>query len=139
MNKISIVAAAIIGIMTLATGTYALGAPRNATPGSVVTTNGSDVTLAPGTGTNSVRLHFSGAQIITHEPHGGLMIVKARGQLLHYRPEAYQLINGEVKPVEVHFQIEGTDQVTVQFGAIDKNAPVILKQGAVMSGQPSSM
>jgi hypothetical protein len=138
MNKTSNVAAVAIGIMTLVTGTYALGASRNATPSAVATTNGSDVTLMPGTGT-TLRLHFSGVEIITHDSHGGLMILKARGQMLHYRPEAYQVINGEIKPVEVNFRIEGMDQVVVQFGNIDKNAPVILKQGAVMSGQPSLM
>lgn len=137
MKKISIVATAVLGMMTLATGTYALAAAPTTTPGAVVRPNGSDVTLKPGSDT--LRLHFSGAEIITRESTGGLMIVKARGRLLHYRPEAYQVIDGEMKPVEVHFRIEGTDQVVVQFGNIDKSAPVILKQGAVMSDQRSMM
>jgi hypothetical protein len=135
MKKNSIVAVVAVGMMTLATGSYAWGAARNTTSSAVVTTNGSDVTLMPGTGSDTLQLHFSGAQIIAQEPHGGLTIVKARGQLLHYRPEAYQLINGEITPVEVTFRIEGTDHVVVQFGKIDKNVPVILKQGAVMSGR----
>ena len=132
MNKTSIAAAAVMGIMTLATGSYALASESNQAPGSVVKTNGSDVMLAPGAGSNTLRLHFVGAEIITHEAHGGLMIVKARGQLLHYRPDAYQLINGKIKPVEVHFVIEGKDLAVVQFGQIDENAPVVLKRGAVM-------
>ncbi len=135
MTKNSIAAVVAIGIMTLGTGTYAFGAARHTTPSAVVASNGADVTLAPGTGSDTLRLHFSGAQIITHESSGGLTILKARGQLLHYRPEAYQLINGEIKPIEATFRIEGTDQVVVEFGKIDKNAPVILKHGAVMSGQ----
>jgi hypothetical protein len=139
MKKNSIVAVIAIGMMALATGTYALGAARNTTPSAVVTTNGSDVTLTPGSGSDTFRLHFSGAKIITHESSGGLMIVKARGEMLHYRPEAYQLINGEAKPVEVNFKIEGMDQVVVEFGKIDKSAPVILKQGAVMSDKSSVM
>ena len=137
MKQTSIVAVAAIGMITLATGTYALGAARNTRPSAPVTknvtTNGSDVTLMPGSGSDTLRLHFSGAQIITHESPGGLMIVKSGGRLLHYRPEAYQLINGEIKTVELSFRIEGMDQVVVQFGKTDKNAPVILKQGAVMS------
>ena len=139
MKKNSIVTVVAIGMMTLATGTYALGAAGTKAPSAFVTANGSDVTLMPGAGSDTLRLHFSGAEIITHESHGGLMIVKARGQLMHYRPEAYQVINGETKPVEVNFKIEGRDQVVVEFGKIDKNAPVILKQGAVMSGNPSVM
>jgi hypothetical protein len=126
-------------MMTLATGTFALAAARNPTPGSVVRMNGSDVTLMPGTGSDTLRLHFSGAEIITHDSPGGLMIVKAKGRLLHYRPDAYQVIGGEAIPVEVHFRIDGVDQVVVQFDRIDKNAPVILKQGAVMCDQPVSM
>jgi hypothetical protein len=132
MKKNFIAAAAAAGIITLATGTYALAAPSNPAPSSVVTTNGTDIKVMPGTGSDTLRVHFSGAEIITHESSGGLMIVKARGQLLHYRPEAYQLINGEIKPVEVHFRIEGTDQAIVEFGKSDKSAPVFLKRGAVM-------
>ncbi len=67
------------------------------------------------------------------------MIVKAKGRLLHYRPNAYQVIDGEMRPVEVGFRIDGVDQVVVQFGKIDKNAPVILKQGAVMYDKPVLM
>jgi hypothetical protein len=133
MKKNSIVAAVAIGIMTLATGTYALASELNPTPRSVVTTNGSDITVIPGTGSDTLRVHFSGAEIVTQESPGGLMIVKAKGQLMHYRPEAYQVINGEIKPVEVNFHIEGKDQVVVQFGEIDKNAPIILKRGALIS------
>jgi hypothetical protein len=130
MKKTSIATVVAIGIMTLVTGTCAFAAKGNTTPGSAVVTNGSDVTFMPGTGSDTLRLHFSGAEIITRESAGGLMIVKARGQLLHYRPDAYQVINGEMKPVELRFQIEDKDQVVVQFGKIDKNVPVILKQGA---------
>jgi hypothetical protein len=130
MKKTLIVTA--LGIMTLVTGTNALAAQRNAAPAS-------DVTWMPRTGSDTLRLHFAGAEIITHESTGGLMIVKAKGQLLHYRPDAYQLIDGEIKPVEVHFRIDGIDQVVVEFGNLDKNAPVILKQGSVMYGQPEPM
>ncbi len=137
MKKNSIVATAALGLLTLGMGTFAMAASPTATSTAAARTNEADVTLKPGSDT--LRLHFSGAQIITQESAGGLMIVKARGRLLHYRPEAYQVIDGEVKPVEVHFHIEGTDQVVVQFGKIDKSAPVILKQGAVMSNQQSLM
>src|SRR5579862_7709976 len=125
MKKTSFVTAIAIAMITLATGTCALAAARNATPVSVVKTNGSDVTLMPGAGSDTLRLHFSGAQIITREPQGGLTIVKGGARLLHYRPDVYQVINGEIKPVEVHFEIDGIDQVVVRFGEIDKSAPVI--------------
>jgi hypothetical protein len=139
MKRNSIIAAAAFGLITLATGSYAFAAERNPSSGSNVRTDGSDVTLMPGSGSDTLRLHFSGAEIITHEGPGGLMIVKARGRLLHYRPNAYQVINGEIRPVEVGFRIDGVDQVVVQFGKIDKSAPVILKQGAVMHDQPLLM
>lgn len=135
MKRTSILAAVAAGVITLATGAHAFAAEMNLTPGSVVSKSGSDVTVMHGA-SDTLRLHFAGAEIVTHEPDGGLMIVKARGQLMHYRPEAYQLIDGEMKPVEVHFRIEGKDRATVQFGKVDNNAPVILKGGAVMSSQP---
>jgi hypothetical protein len=139
MKRTSSIAAAAFGLMTLTAGSYAFAAGRNPSQSSSVRTNGSDVTLMPGSGTDTLRLHFSGAEIITHEGPGGLMIVKAKGRLLHYRPNAYQVIDGEMRPVEVGFRIDGVDQVVVQFGKIDKNAPVILKQGTVMYDKPVLM
>ena len=138
MNKTSIVSAVVAGIMTLATCSAAFAADVNLSSGSGAKTNSSDVMVMPGTDSQPLRLHFSGAERLHHEL-GGLTVFQTNGERMHYRPDAYQVINGKHKPVEVNLHIEGNDQVTVEFGKVDKSAPVILKRGAAMFSQPVRM
>jgi hypothetical protein len=138
MKKTFIMAAVAAGMLTLATGTYAHGAEISPTEGAAVKTMNSDIVVMPGTGSDTLRLRFSGADLLHQEFHGGLTVYEASGGRMHYRPEAYQLINGKRRSVEVHFQIEGKDQATVRFGKADRNAPVILERGAFMF-QPAWM
>jgi hypothetical protein len=132
MKKTFVMTAVAVGIMTLATGTNALASEMNLTAGSTLRTTGSDVVVMPGTASNELQLHFSGAERLHNEFHGGLTVFEAAGGRMYYRPDAYQLINGKRKPVEVSFHIDGKDLVTVQFGKTDKSAPIILERGAIM-------
>jgi len=135
MKKTSIVAAVLAGALALATGSYAFAAGMNPASGAVVKTNDSDLMVMPGAGAGAVRLHFSGAERLRNDFRGGLTIIKDNTGSMHYRPEAYQVVNGKFKSVEVHFRIEGKDEATVEFGKTDPGVPVILRWGAVMSGQ----
>jgi hypothetical protein len=144
MKKTSIVAALAAGMMLLAARDGALAAelnPPELHPASdpAVTTRGSDVTVMPQNGAGHVRVHFSGADLLYRDSPGDLTVLKTDGAHMHYRPNAYQLIDGRMKRVDVNFQIEGKDEATVWFGKLDRSAPVILKWGAVMSSQPSGM
>jgi hypothetical protein len=134
MKKTSIVTVVAAGMITLLTGTYALAAKITPTSDAVVKTNDSDIMVMPGT-TDNLRLHFSGADRLHREFPGGLTVYQANGETMHYRPDAYQMINGKLKAVDLSFHIEGRDQVTVKFGKIDKSAPVFLKRGGVMFSQ----
>jgi hypothetical protein len=135
MKKTFIAAALTAGIMTLTPGTYAFAADMNPTMGSAVAKNNSDITVMPGTN-DALRLHFSGAERLHIEFPGGLTVFEGNGERMHYKPDAWQMVNGKLKAVEVRFHIEGKDEVTVQFGKVDKNAPVILKRGALMFPSP---
>lgn len=139
MKKTSIVAAVVAGIMTLGTGSYAFAAGASSASASVVKTNESDLMVMPDAGTDSVRLHFAGAERLHTDIHGGLTIFRGNAGLRYYRPDAYQVINGKMKSVEVRFRIEGRDKATIEFGKIDPGAPVILRWGAVMSTQSALM
>lgn len=131
MKKTFVAAAVAAGLMMLATGTSALAAE------SMMKTDKSDFVVMPGTGSDTLRLHFSGAERLHRDfPGGGLIVFQAGGGRMHYRPDAYQLINGKLKAVAVDFLIDGKDEATVQFGKIDKSAPVFLKRGAMMYNQP---
>jgi hypothetical protein len=138
MKKAFFVTAVAAGMMTLAAGTYPLCAEMAPASGSVVQTNSTDLMVMPGTADN-LRLHFSGADLLHHEFPGGLTVYQTNGETKHYRPDAYQVINGKHKAVDISFHIEGRDQVTVKFGKMDKSAPVFLKRGGVMLGQPVRM
>ena len=139
MKKTSIVAAVVAGLMILAPGSYAFAAGVSTGSSSVVKTNNSDLMVMPGAAAGSVRLHFSGAERLFNEFHGGLTIIKDNRGLMHYRPEAYQVVNGKYKSVEVQFRIEGKDEAVVEFGKTAPGVPIILRSGAVMSGQSLSM
>jgi hypothetical protein len=143
MKNTSIAAAVLMGIMTLATGTYALAADMDTAgsvrrevsvmSGSAVTTHGSDLTVMPGADSAALQLHFSGSERIERNFPGGLTIFKAHNLRMNYKPNAYQVINGKIKTVELQFRIDDMDHATIEFGKMDKSAPVIVKWGAVMS------
>jgi len=130
MRKTSIVAAVVAAMMVVATGSYAFAAET----GSMVKTNNSDLVVMPGAGAGAVRLHFSGAERLHNDFKGGLTIIKDNTGLMHYRPEAYQVVNGKFRTVEVHFRIEGKDEATVVFSKTDPGVPIVVRWGAVMSG-----
>ena len=135
MKRTSIAAFVVVGIITLVPGTFASAAEMNPTRGSAVNTSSPDVTVMPGTGAGALHLHFSGAERLSSDMRGGLIVYKATGRM-HYRPEAYQVINGKRKYVEVSFHVDTRDQATVRFDKIDENTPVILDRGALMFNEP---
>ncbi len=136
MKKTSIVAVLAAGIMTVAATTAAF-AEMNPAAISPARVGSGDVKLMPGSDT--AQLHFAGAELITNDAPGALTVFKADGTRMNYHPNAFQVIGGKIRPVDARFRIDSKDQVTVEFGKLDKNAPVILKRGAAMYAQPAWM
>jgi hypothetical protein len=134
MKKTSIAAAVTAGVIMLTANTYALASEMK--PTNVLKTNDSDLTVMPGAGSEPVQLQFSGAAHLYANAPGELTVFKATGAVTHYRPVAYQMVDGKMKRIEVHFRIDSKNQATLQLGARDENAPVVLQGGAAIAHQP---
>jgi hypothetical protein len=135
MNNVRIAAAALVGALALATGTLAKAADVVTTPEAktrVTLLNSRDMMIQADSESASVELHFAGADRIDYGLAGELSIIKNNGNIVRYRPNAYQVINGKVHPVTVQYKMEGKDRVKVSLRKFDKSAPVILQRGATV-------
>ena len=133
MMKNGIATAVLTGLLAVMTGSAARAADIVTAVGSankVSVRNNRDLIVAPGLGEGELQLHFAGADRIDFGVAGELSIVRIGGGLAHYRPEAYQMIDGKVQAVVMSYKVEGKDRVTVKFGNHDNSAPVIVKRGA---------
>jgi hypothetical protein len=77
--------------------------------------------------TNSVELHFSGAERVTTNATGGLDIVKADGSLMHYHPKVYQTINGKRHDMIPGYHIVDKDRVELLLQDADPAAPIVVR------------
>jgi len=77
--------------------------------------------------TNSVELHFTGAERVTTNATGGLDIVKADGSLTHYRPKVYQMVNGKRHDMIPGYHIVDKDHVELLLQDADPGAPIVVR------------
>ncbi len=124
--------AVMAGILSLIPGSPAFAGKIVNTPASesISTVNSRDLIIQGASETVPVQLHFGGAELIEFGGPGEL-IVMSHGSRRHYRPDAYQIIDGKWRPVAIGYRLNGGDRVTVNFGKFDNSAPVFLRNGAV--------
>jgi hypothetical protein len=77
--------------------------------------------------TNSVELHFSGAERVITNGTGGLDVVKADGSLMHYRPKVYQVVNGKRHDMIPGYHIVDKDHVELLLQNADPGAPIVVQ------------
>lgn len=129
--KIRIATAIVTGILSLIPASPALAANvvNTAASGPVSTVNSRDLIIQGAAETAPVQLHFAGAERIEVGRPGELLVMR-HGLRQHYRPEAYQIINGKWRPLSVGYRVEGADRVIVNFGNCDNSAPIFVRYGA---------
>jgi hypothetical protein len=129
--KIEIAAAVITGILSLIPGSPALAADIAGTssPASVSKVNSRDLIIRGASETAPIQLHFAGAQGIEFGFPGELWVMR-HGSRQHYRPDAYQIVNGKERHLTVSYTLSGRDRVTVNFEKFDNSAPIFLRDGA---------
>ena len=130
--KIQITAAVITGILSLIPGGPVLAANivNTSAPAAVSTLNSRDLMIQGASETAPVQLHFTGAERVELVAPGELCVTRYGARQQHYRPDAYQIINGKVRHLRVSYKLNGGDRVTVNFGNFDASAPIILRDGA---------
>jgi hypothetical protein len=129
--NVPITTAVLAGILSLIPGSPAFaGNSIKTSPPGLSTVNSRDLIVQGEAETAPVQLHFGGAERIDLGRPGELIVIR-HGSRQHYRPDAYQIIDGKWRPLTVGYTVNGADRVTVNFGNFDDSAPVYLRYGAV--------
>lgn len=81
-----------------------------------------DFVLRPGADPSSIRMRFRGADSITLDVAGDLMISTPAGGLIQRRPFTYQQSSAGRQPVEAHYVVLGPDEVGLAVAEYDTAA-----------------
>lgn len=79
-----------------------------------------DFNVLPNADANQIKLNFDGAENISIDEQGNLVIKTENSELIQQKPIAYQIINGERKEVAVSYQLI-ENQITFALGEYDKS------------------
>ncbi len=105
---------------------------ENIYPGVSVTYYGNakqleyDFNLAAGVNPETIALRFDGAEKISVDASGQLVLQVNGGQLLQHPPVAYQTISGERHAVAASYKITGAKTVSFAIDAYDHSQPLVI-------------
>ena len=85
-----------------------------------------DFIVAPASDPASIDLAFSGAQHVTTDASGNLVISSAGGDVVLHKPVAYQQQNGSRQLVDARFVVKGKNQVSFDLGSYDRSREVVI-------------
>jgi hypothetical protein len=85
-----------------------------------------DFNLAAGVNPSVIALNFAGAEKISLDPQGGLVIKVNAGEILQHVPVAYQLVNGSRQEVAAAYKLVGTRSAAFVLGDYDHNQPLVI-------------
>jgi hypothetical protein len=92
-----------------------------------------DFVLAPGADSSAIRLSIQGAQSVSLDAQGNLVLHTTGGDVVEHTPVVYQDIGGKRQSVSGRFVLEGHGQVGFQVGAYDRGAPLVIDPVLVYS------
>lgn len=84
-----------------------------------------DFIVHPGASTDSIKLSFQGADKLSLDAQGNLVVSTKDGDIVHQAPQIYQDINGFREQVAGNFVIDG-NQVGFQIGSYDKSQALVI-------------
>jgi hypothetical protein len=129
--KIQITTAVMTGILSFISGSPAVAAnvANTSASGAISTVNSRDLIIEGEAETAPVQIHFTGAERVELGRPGELFVMR-HGVRQHYRPQAYQIVNGKWRPLSVGYSVNGCDTATLTFGRFDASAPIYVRYGA---------
>jgi hypothetical protein len=85
-----------------------------------------DFTVAAGADPGDIRLHFAGADSITLDSAGDLVLPSAAGDILERAPVMYQHIGSTRRAVGGGYEIDSDGEISFRVGAYDPSSPLII-------------
>jgi hypothetical protein len=85
-----------------------------------------DFVVAPGADPKAITLAFAGAESMSLDGAGDLVLQTAGGDLVEQAPVLYQDINGTRQTVVGSYQLEGDNRVDISVGAYDTSQPLVI-------------
>ncbi len=85
-----------------------------------------DYVVAPGTDPGVIKLAFDGAESMTIDGQGNLVLHTSAGDVMEDAPVVYQESGGVRQPVSGQFVLEGKGQVGFALGAYDHTQPLVI-------------
>jgi hypothetical protein len=85
-----------------------------------------DFVVAPGANPRFIRFALEGAQRVSIDRRGDLVLKTRLGELVQKKPVAYQEIEGERRPVDARYKLVATNQVAFELGKYDTRHPLVI-------------
>jgi hypothetical protein len=85
-----------------------------------------DLVVAPGADPGQIELAFEGAQQLTVDPGGNLVISVAGGEVIHKKPVVYQEVDGKRNAIEASYLVKDNQRVGFQLAAFDASQPLVI-------------
>ena len=85
-----------------------------------------DFIVAPGASPNPIRLGVTGANRISTDEQGNLILASSSGNVLLHRPVAYQQSAGVRQPVDARFVLQSHNQVSFELGNYDRSRELVI-------------
>jgi hypothetical protein len=92
-----------------------------------------DFQLAAGADANAIRLAITGAQSISLDAQGDLVLTTPGGDVVEHAPVIYQESNGVRQPVDGHYVLEDNGQIGFAVGPYDPSKPLTIDPVLVYS------
>jgi hypothetical protein len=85
-----------------------------------------DFTVAPGADPSAIRLAIQGAESISLDGQGELVLHTGGGDVTEQSPVVYQMVNGSRQMISGRFVLQGNYHVGFQVGAYDPSRPLVI-------------
>ncbi len=85
-----------------------------------------DFTVAPNADANQIGLNFEGAENLSIDEAGNLIVKTENTELVQQKPFAYQIIDGQKREIESKYVINENVQISFALGEYDKSQPLTI-------------
>ena len=85
-----------------------------------------DFIVSPGANPSPIRFDISGANRITTDDEGNLVLASPAGNVMLHKPVAYQEENGAREVVDARFTLHANNQVGFELGSYDRSRELVI-------------